>query len=103
MSAGGVVAAVRGRIIRSFANACAFSETDAKTKEELGLQFVGRGIFSRMVKRGIIIETGDNRYYMDKVYCDTRMRRMKVIRPIAFSILFGCVVWLVIWAFLSTR
>ena len=87
MSGGAVIAAMRGRIIRAFANANAFSETDAKTTEEMGLSHYAHGLFKRMVRRGIIIETNDHRFYINQTYYATRKRRKKVVLMIAVILL----------------
>ena len=100
--AGGAAAAIRGKIIRAFGNANAFSEADALSVEGLGLRRKYR-IFIIMVKRGKIIETSDGRFYMDRAYFDAHMRRKKIMLPIALTILFGCVLFLVIWAILTSR
>jgi len=99
MSAAGAVAAIHGKIVRAFANANAFSEPEAKSKEELGLRRHGRGMFQRMVQRGDIIETADGRYYMDKAYYDARMRKKRIAIPI----LLGVAVCAIIWAIISFR
>jgi hypothetical protein len=79
----GAIAAINGRIIRAFANAHAFSEAEAKSVKELGLQIIEHGaIFQRLVQRGKIIKTADGRFYMDRAFYDTRMRRRKIMLPV---------------------
>jgi len=103
MPSAGAVAAIRGRIFRAFARANAFSEVEAKTREELGLRRHGRVIFRRMVRRGRIIEAADGRYYMVQAYYDAHMRRKKIALPIALAILFGTALYMIIEALLSSR
>ena len=94
---GGAVAAMRGKIIRAFARVGAFNETEAKSLDELGLRLYARGMFSRMEQRGIIIKTNDDRYYLDKEYYDSRMRRLNIVRPVVFIILAAVIVCLIIF------
>jgi hypothetical protein len=83
----GAVAAISGRIIRAFANAHAFSEAEAKSTKELGLHIIEHSvIFLRLVQRGKIIKTADGRFYMDRAFYDTRMRRRKIILPVLCGI-----------------
>ena len=97
MSADGAVAAMRGKIIRAFAEMNAFNEAGAKTLDELGLRFFAHGMFTRMKQRGIIIKTNDGRYYLDKDYYDARMRRLNIVRPIVFILLAVVIVWIILF------
>jgi len=103
MSAGGAVAAVRGRIIRCFAKANAFSEETAICGEALGRRR-RFGMFKRMEKRSVIIETGDGRYYMNKAFYDAHMKRVRIVLPIALAIFFVIsVYYLLVWLVVSSR
>jgi len=97
MSASGAIAAMHGRIIRAFAGMGAFNEAGAKSLDELGLRFYARGIFRRMERRGIIIKTNDDRYYLDKDYYDARVKRLNVVRPIALILLAVVIICLIIF------
>jgi len=97
MSAGGAVAAMRGRIIRAFAEMEAFDEAGAKSLDELNLRFYAHGMFTRMEQRGIIIKTNDDRYYLDKEYYDSRMRRLSIVRPIALFLLVVVIALIIVF------
>lgn len=98
MSAGGAVAAMRGRIIRAFANTGSFNEAEAKSLEELGLHFFARGMFMRMEQRGIIIRTKDNKFYMDRSYYDALIRRRRIVLPIVFIFVAVLVAFLIVYS-----
>jgi hypothetical protein len=52
-------------IIRRFINAGAVSPSTAKTPEEVG-SYKGLGLFySRLVSRGVLVETENNKYYVN--------------------------------------
>ena len=87
MSAGGAVAAMRGRIIRAFVNAGAFSEAEAKSLDQLGLYSYAHGMFRRMEESGVILQTNNGRYYLDREYYEAREKRKKIIIPIAIALL----------------
>jgi hypothetical protein len=90
-------AAVRGRIIRAFVKADAFSENEAKNIEELGLQRVKRGIFKRMVQRGNIIETTDGRFYMNRTYYDAHIQRRKIVLSVLGGVAIGVTILAIIY------
>lgn len=92
----GAVVAIRGKILRAFANANAFSEAEAKSIEELGLPFE-YGMFKRMIKRGNIIKTVDGRFYMNRTYYNTRLQRRKIVLSIAGGILIGVIIWIILF------
>ena len=96
MPPGGAVTAMRSRIVRAFARTGAFSEADAKNLDELDLHFFAHGMFRRMEQRGIIIQTHDCRYYMDKGYFEARQRRLKFVVPIALIAAIAVIVIAVI-------
>jgi|GEM_PF-2460612 len=88
MTVGGIAVATRNRIIRAFGRHGAFSEGESKNLKELGLQRLSCGIFKHMLRKKIIIKTNDDRYYMDKMYCERLLRRTRIVRPIALAFLF---------------
>ena len=103
MNAGVMIAAIHGRIIRAFAGVDAFNEAEAKSLDELNLRLFARGMFRRMEQRGIIIKTNDERYYLDKEYYDTLMRRLKIIRPVAIILMVLALVVVIICVIVFTR
>ena len=102
MSGAGAVAAIKGKIIRVFGNANAFSEANALSVEELGLRR-NFGLLKIMVRRGQIIETADGKFYMDRAYYDAHMQRIKIILPIVLAIVVGSALFMIIWAIFSSR
>ncbi|HEX3029549.1 MAG TPA: hypothetical protein VHT34_09670 [Clostridia bacterium] len=53
-------------IVRRFINAGAISPSSAKSPEEVG-SFKGSGrMYSRLISRGILVQTGNNKYYVDE-------------------------------------
>ena len=61
---GAIVAAQYKKIVRSMQTHEAFSASTAKTPEELGVRY--GLIFRRLVRKGVIIETGSGKYYFDR-------------------------------------
>ena len=63
-ASGAIVAAQFRKIVRSFQTREAFSSSSARTKEELGVRH--NLIFRRLVRKGVIIESGPGKYYLDR-------------------------------------
>lgn len=78
------VAAILARIIRAFARADAFSEEHAKTLDDLFLPHRFQRFINRLVRRGALVQTADDRYYMRQEYYERR----KSIQRIALMSLF---------------
>lgn len=65
MSATPIAIIRRKAIIKRFINAGALTPSSAKTPEEVG-SFKGLGlIYSRLIKKGILIQIENNKYYVD--------------------------------------
>lgn len=56
----------RNVIVRRFINAGAISPSSAKAPEDVG-SFKGLGLmYSRLISQGILVQTENNKYYVDK-------------------------------------
>ncbi len=76
---GAIVAAQFRKIVRSFQTREAYSSATARTVEELGIRH--SLIFRRLVRKGVIIESGSEKYYLDKDRLEqyTKIRRKVVL------------------------
>ena len=61
---GAVVVTLQNRLMQRFRDAKATAPQSAITLEDIGCQ--NSWVFRRMVARGVFIETGEGRYYMDE-------------------------------------
>ena len=90
----GAVVMHQNRLMRRFQDAEVTSPKSAKSLADMGCR--NSWIFRRMVVRGVFVETGDGRFYMDEnaaqVFVKMRRRRMLTFFVVAIVI---CVVWLV--------
>ena len=77
---------IRGRIIRALGNANAFNEVGAKSLAELGLSRF-HFMINVLVRRGVIMRTGDDRYYISRDYYESRMRMKKIVLPILIGVI----------------
>ena len=88
-----VPAIIIGTIRRRFAKAGAYSETEAKSLDELGFRTRFRPdlsnspLFRRLIRKGQISKTGDGRYYMSRTYYEALERRKKIVIPIVLGAL----------------
>lgn len=87
MSAAGAIVVRQNKYIRRFRNAEALSPETAKTLEELGIR--ESWTFSRMVGRGVFIEAGEGRYYMDPIGEDQFLagRWMRIIATVIIGLI----------------
>lgn len=90
----GAVVMHQNRLMRRFQDAQATDPKSAVTLAELGCR--NSWIFRRMVARGVFVETGDSRFYMDEKaaqsFVKMRWRRMLTFLAVAVVI---CLIWLV--------
>ncbi len=91
--AAAVAARKRRKILEAFREAGALSADRAVSQPELGLR--GSAIFRRLVRSGVLIECGDERYYLD----EEAAARAHYLRVRRFALLMATVsaVLLVIW------
>jgi hypothetical protein len=81
---GAIVAAKFRKIVRSFQTREAYSSSTARTIEELGVRH--SLIFRRLVRKGVIVESGSGKYYLDK---DRLEQYTQIRRKIVFFILLA--------------
>ena len=70
------VPAIKSKIMRRFASGNAFDEQTAKSLSELNLENRHSLIINNMIRRGQIIKTQDERYYMSPQYYGERSTRI---------------------------
>ena len=91
---GGAVVMHQNRLMRRFRDAEATGPKSAVALGDIGCR--NSWIFRRMAARGIFVETGDGRYYMDeeaaRSFVEIRQRRMLTFLAVAVAV---CVIWLV--------
>jgi hypothetical protein len=89
VSAASVVIIRQNKYIRRFRNAGATTPETARTLDELGVS--NTWTFRRMVGRGVFVEVGDGRFYMDSAemhrFLVGRLIRIAVTAIIALLIL----------------
>ena len=90
----GAVIMHQNRLMRRFQDAQATSPKSAVTLADLGCR--NSWVFRRMVARGVFVETGDGRYYMDEKAAQwfVKMRRRRMLTFLAVAVVI-CLVWLV--------
>jgi hypothetical protein len=82
---GAIVAAQFRKIVRSFQTREAFSSSTARTKEELGVR--QNFIFRRLVRKGVIIESGNDKFHLDRNRLDQYLQmRRKIVQFILLAI-----------------
>ena len=91
----GAVVMHQNRLMRRFQDARATDPKSAATPADIGCR--NSWIFRRMVAKGIFVETGDGRYYMDENAARwfVKMRRRRMLTFLAVAIVI-CVIWLVL-------
>lgn len=87
-----VIAAVRGKIIRRFAGANAFNEGTAKTLAELNLENKHTLILNSFIRRGQIVRTNDDKYYLNYDYYVNLQRKKKIIIPICLILCLALII-----------
>jgi len=80
------------KIVRRFHTHNAFSHSEAKTTEELGIRH--NLIFQRLVRRGVIVKSVSGKYYLDREKLDqyTQLRRkigLLVLMVITLAVLIA--------------
>jgi predicted transcriptional regulator len=91
-ASGAFVAAQFRKIVRLFQTHEAYSSSTARTTEELGVRH--NLIFRRLVRKGVIIESGSGKYYLykDRLEQYTQMRRkiaLFILLAIALALLIA--------------
>ena len=91
---GGAVVMHQNRLMRRFRDAGSTSPKSAVALADIGCR--NSWVFRRMAARGVFVETGEGRFYMDedaaRLFVEARRRRMLTFLVVAVAI---CVVWLV--------
>ncbi len=93
-ASGAIMASQSRKIVRSFQTREAYSSATARTIEELGIRH--SLIFRRLVRKGVIVESGSGKYYLDK---DRLEQYTQIRRKIGFFILLAIVLALLIAKF----
>lgn len=78
-----VIVAVQKKYISRFTEANAIDASNAKSLTELDLR--DRFIFRMMVKRGVFINAGNDKFYLDKQGLENfEARRIKIVFSVVF-------------------
>lgn len=80
------VPAIKSKIMRRFAGDKAFDEQTAKSLSELDLENRHGFIINGMIRRGQIIKTHDERYYMNPRYYEERNTRILWVRRLVIPL-----------------
>ncbi|MDF2840231.1 MAG: hypothetical protein K0Q99_1003 [Clostridia bacterium] len=91
---GGTIIARQNRYMRTFKNAKATSPEKAKSLKKLGIAHMG--VFSRMEKAGVFVQTEEDKYYMDIIQAESFIAKRAGYARIAL----GLVVFAVITVYL---
>ncbi len=86
------VPAIKSKIMRRFADGKAFDEQTAKNLSELDLENRHSFIINRMIHRGQIIKTQDERYYMSPQYYGERSTQILWIKRVFVIIAFMIII-----------
>lgn len=90
-ASGAIVAAQFRKIVRNFQTHKAYSSDTARTTDELGVR--RNLIFRRLVGKGVIIESGPDKYYIDR---DRLEQHVQLRRKIALFVLLAIALALLI-------
>lgn len=97
MSAAAVIAIRRKQLVRAFRDAEATVATRAIKLEQLGKR--RSWIFDQMVKRGVFIASGNDRYFMNESVAEAFLaaRRKRALIITTVLLLVFALIWLLGW------
>lgn len=75
MSAAAIIIRRQNRIIRAYREAEALDQANARRPEDLGV--ASRLAFRGLVRRGVLIDSGAGRYYIDSIAAERFIRRRR--------------------------
>jgi len=90
-----IIIAMQNRIMNRFMDHNAVSPEQAKTIEDLGLK--KNLLFNKLLRRGVLVQTPDERYYIIPEKAAQYKRRRRIIILIVMAVVlaaFGLIVWL---------